>query len=197
MMEMYESLKAVFPYAATITVVLLGVGFLTRWLRSGEAPAPVVEQSTDIELVGVVQEYDNSRCPCGMPATHPAPKLVRERSGNTQAIYAMAPRYKRVVPRAGVLDMWNGVNPEAVLCESHAHMADAEMDNFIYTVIRAKQAELNGQLAVQAASFETEALLQRIRDNLTDEQKKKVRQMSVRRNQLRAVNGPVSDGFEN
>lgn len=49
------------------------------------------------------------------------------------------------------------------------------MDKFIYQDIRAMQADTNEKIAIKAAGFEQEALLEQIRASLTDTQKKAAR----------------------
>jgi hypothetical protein len=97
------------------------------------------------------------RCPCGVPATHPAPKLVRRRTGWLRSMFATAPAYKRVVPR-GPYSL-----EQLVFCETHAHVADSMMDRFVFERIRGVQSEANERIAIEAAAFEGEKLTEQIR----------------------------------
>lgn len=58
-----------------------------------------------------------------------------------------------------------------VLCEPHAHAADAFLDQFIFG-IRQKYANLNAEIATSAAGFEQESLLKALKESLTDNQKR-------------------------
>jgi hypothetical protein len=169
---------------------------------------PTLEEFEALQAVNRDEEEASvRRCPCGELATHPVPKLVRERNDGKQAIYAAPPRYRRAVPHGSTilntllyfLTLGNiriREEPLSDVCEAHAHVADADMDNFIYNEIRAEQARTNIAIAQKAAAFETENMLKRISDSLTEEQKRKVRQLSAKRNDIRAVSngtGPTSE----
>lgn len=195
----------VLPYAFAATAVLLGVVLALRWvigsfsttklesqqaaqqnerlLEMGHRP-PTQEEVEALKYIN--QQESGNLCPCGEPATHPAPKLIRKRTSWLQKYFAMAPAYKRVIPRPKIVTDWS---PELMFCETHAHVADSMMDQFIYQDIRASQSKLNEQVAIRAASFEKEGLMQKIKDSLTEEQKKKVRTITTQSKRLRAVNG--------
>jgi hypothetical protein len=125
-------------------------------------------------------EEQEPRCPCGALATHPLPKLVRQRESWLQKFYAMAPQYRRVVPLGYVLIpiFEKEIQPKLEVCETHAHVADSMMDNFIYQDIRAEQAKINEAVAIKSAAFEQEALLKKITESMTDQQKRAVRKVT-------------------
>lgn len=213
---MIDYVASILPYALLVAAVIFGLYLCGRavWDRlqsgRGERTAyalPPHREPTEEDIHALLYSHQQEmedrlpRCPCGDVATHAAPRLVRERSDGRQEVYASAPRYRRVVPKEaylfGLIEAdTSEIKPE--LCEAHAHMADSEMDQFIFTDIRAKQARLNQEIASRASEFETEKLMQRIRDNLTEEQKRKVRQLESKnhRRQLKAVNGELSSTNE-
>lgn len=205
------NLTDVLSYTIPIAALLVGLTIAVRWVwrslgstRMEVSSYPILppgQGPTEEDFQALAYSYHQDReeavqrCPCGDVATHAAPRLVRERIDGRQQMYASAPRYRRVVPRDSYL--WGIIELDIVdkpeLCEAHAHMADSEMDHFIFTEIRAEQSKLNQKIATRASEFETEKLMQRIRDNLTEEQKKKVRQLQQQKKQLRAVNGGTSE----
>jgi hypothetical protein len=207
-----DYILSVIPYAMLGAALLFGLFLVLRWLvglvnSDDRASATYSRAPTEEEMAALVysqqQEDEESilRCPCGELATHPAPKLVRERNDKKQGVYASAPSYRRVVPKANPVLVVLGFQkiPKPELCESHAHSCDQTMDCFIYTEIRAEQARVNQRLAGRAAEFEAEKMKQAIRDGLTEEQKKKVRMLSqvAKPKLVRAANGgPVSEAPE-
>jgi hypothetical protein len=101
------------------------------------------------------------KCVCGEVATHPTPRLQRSRGSWIRKFFAAPPSYRREVdPMA-----------RPALCEPHAHVADSLMDRFIFGV-RQEHATLNAKIAQDAAGFEQEALLNMLRESLTDKQKR-------------------------
>lgn len=114
-------------------------------------------------------EYDaKPRCitGCGEVALYPVPLLARSRGffDWLRRYFAAPPRYKRE------LDMM--LPP--VLCTDHVHVADAELDKFIFRV-RSEYASLNAKIATDAAGFSQEALLKAVTDSLTENQKRATR----------------------
>jgi hypothetical protein len=108
------------------------------------------------------------KCLCGELATHPLPKLRRSRGSLLRKLFAAPPSYRREVDGMA----------RAVLCEPHAHAADAFLDQFIFG-IRQKYANLNAEIATSAAGFEQEALLNQLKGSLTDTQKRTQRVMGA------------------
>lgn len=209
---MTEYIVSVLPYALFAAAFLFGSFVFGKYLWQKVTPTievrerSIYPEPTEEDYLALSysqqqdQESSTPRCPCGELATHAAPRLVRERIDGRQQVFASAPRYRRVIPRESYLWGLVDADPSTIkpdLCEAHAHMADSELDQFIFTEIRARQAKLNQEIASRASEFETEKLMQRIRDNLTEEQKKKVRQIEqASRRQLKAVNGgPISSDF--
>lgn len=216
----WDHFIAVLPYGAGATVVLIGVYLAIRWVFSWLSPSNLSKRDAAGDIVKMlepssraptqdevnallyIREQENEdrilHCPCGARATHALPRLYRERIDGKQAVYASAPRYRRVVQSTrwffGLLELEPQDKPELQVCEAHAHMADAKMDNFIYTDIRAEQSKTNERIAQRAADFETEKMLHAIKDSLTEDQKKKVRaiEQKIRRSPLQMVaNGGV------
>ena len=114
-------------------------------------------------------DYDSKpRCitGCGEVALYPAPILERSRGffDWLRSYFAAPPRYKRK------LDMM--LPP--ILCTDHVHVADAELDKFIFRV-RSEYAHLNAKIAADAAGFSQEFLLKSVNDSLTETQKKATR----------------------
>lgn len=130
---------------------------------------------------------DWPRCVCGDIATHSVPKLVRSRTGWLRSFFAAPPSYKRKVMKATERD-------ECHVCETHAHVADAMTDKFIYHEIRDQYAQTNEKIAVRAAAFEKEGLIDAIRESLTDKQKKNARKVSPLTNVRQLTRSTGTDG---
>jgi len=171
------------PYTfGGVLVLLLLVGLVTRVLKHF-SPAnievrvsPTEADYNALELQRQNEVEDNvQRCVCGELATNPSPQLIRQRTSILQTFFAMAPKYRREVPRTS---WFFGLAPielpreQYVYCLTHAHVADAMLDKFIYHDIRAMQAKNNEDIAIRAAGFEQEALVEQIKNSLTDTQKK-------------------------
>jgi hypothetical protein len=105
-------------------------------------------------------------CVCGQPATEPAPGIQRGRGGVNwlRNYFGMPPRWKRIVDSS---------QPPA-FCASHAGVAD-EMVNQGLLDLRAKYAALNVDSSIFIAGFEQEHLLAKVKDSLTENQKKEQR----------------------
>lgn len=173
-------------YALLATILLLASIRFVVWLWNRFHPArlELAASPTDDDLKALEfsrqqdREEERPRCVCGELATHVTPKLVRKRTSWVRSFFAMAPRYKRVVPPTSYLfGLWELDIPieDLGLCQTHAHVADAMMDKFIYQDVRAMQADTNEKIAIKAAGFEQEALLEQIKASLTDNQKKAAR----------------------
>lgn len=162
-----DKLLTVLPYALACAAVVTGIAVLINFviknvLRRGEnGPSKEEIEEAAISLVREA-EAATPKCPCGAVATHSPPRLVRSRTGWLRAFFGGSPLYRR---RVVVTDI-------PVFCESHAHVADSMMDRFIYERIRAIQAETNERICVEAAAFETENLLDKIRDSIEAPKKK-------------------------
>lgn len=112
-------------------------------------------------------EYESlPKCVCGEVAKFPSPILKRDRGAWDwlRTYFAAPPRYKRTV------DLMN----PPVFCSSHAHVADALVDQFIFR-IRSEYANLNSRIAAESAGFEQEALARCVGDSLTELQKRATR----------------------
>lgn len=159
------------PYGvwAICLVALLVMAVKIYKRNKGKHPAPTEEDFAALEYSEQQEMLDKwPKCPCGDLATHTAPQLVRSRTGFLQAFFAMPPRYRRVVKKVKVRD-------DCVFCETHAHVADAMMDRFIYNDVRNTQAETNKNISILASTFEKEGLVEQIRDTLTEKQKRATR----------------------
>lgn len=163
------------PWNEVASIAYLAVGFVMLiwlakaivfrlWDRPG-MPADVrraIDEETHRALLDA-----SPKCICGEQATQPMPILNRSRgaSNYVREWFAMPPRYRRVVNPMGL----------PMLCASHAHVADAVLDHFIHNRVRAVLSEASARVAVEAAGFEQEGLLQKIADGLTDRQKRTTR----------------------
>lgn len=211
----WENFTAALPYGLCATALLFGLYLAVRWAFIWWSPSNISNREAmddvmkmlpsssrsptpeEIDALLYIREQENEdrnpHCPCGLRATHALPRLHRERMDGKQAVYAASPRYRRVVHSTrvffGLIELSIEDQPRLQVCESHAHMADAKMDNFIYTDIRAEQSKTNERIAQRAADFETEKMLQAIKDSLTEDQKKKVRaiEQKIRRSPLQMV----------
>jgi len=199
-----ETLYSAMPYALSATFVLIGISLAVRFVVGWISNAPEQRDILSEPHRNLAREEDMTfqeevLCQvCGDLATHPKPQLIRQRTSFLQAFFAMAPRYKRVVPKpAGPVEYFLHLvtlgattlsrEPASELCVTHAHVADAMMDQFLYTDIRAAQSRTNEQIAIKAAEFESEKLIDKLRESLTEEQKKKRIRRSQAPRQLRAV----------
>jgi hypothetical protein len=177
-MDFAERIPAIIPYALAISVVVTGlvtlaVSVYRRMMNRSAEEKPVTDE--ELHAMTVEQEREWPNCMCGARATNPSPRLVRKRTGWLRSIFAAAPSYKRVVPKTSfLLGLVDRPLPmeEYVFCEAHAHTADAMLDRFIYEQIRATQAETNEKIAIEAAAFEGEKLLERVRDSIETRRKR-------------------------
>lgn len=156
---------------------------------AASAPSP--------EFAPVVSDVESERCVCGEIATEPAPYIEREREDDSAAsnylmrhhdrnVYAAPPRLRRTVDKA---------KPPA-FCRVHAHVADAKIDEFLYVKVRAVLAEANSRIAVEAASFEKEALIEAVKNSLTRTEKSKPKASSngALNGATSSMANPVSNG---
>ena len=113
---------------------------------------------------GEASAGDDPRClACGDVASEPMPAIERSRGARDwfRELFAMPPRYRRVVRR----DI-------ACLCRSHAHVADAMVDEFLHNRVRGAFTAAYTRVAVEAAGFEKEFLQKQLTDSLTEDQKR-------------------------
>lgn len=108
------------------------------------------------------------RCICGEIATEPMPHLERGRGSVLRDLFAMPPRYRRVVRREA----------PAVLCPSHGHVADAELAAFVAIEVRAAFQRAYAQVAARVATYEQEELVKRIEASMSDSQRKAGRRVA-------------------
>jgi hypothetical protein len=156
-----DSLTTVLPFIIG-GCVLTGLLVIFRSILGKSSKKKSMEQ--------ILQEVDDPkipRCICGCPATHPMPRLERNRGSWDwlRSYFAMPPRYRRVIDTMGAY----------VLCKAHAHVADSMMDKFIFTDIRAHYASSNAELAIKAAMFEQEMLVEDLKECLTENQKRELK----------------------
>jgi hypothetical protein len=121
---------------------------------SSPAPAPMSGECMS----------DDPRClACGDPATECMPSIERSRGARDwlRELFAMPPRYRRVV---------RGELPS--LCRSHAHVADAMVDEFLHNRVRGAFTAAYTKVAVEAAGFEKEFLQKQLTESLTEDQKR-------------------------
>lgn len=108
--------------------------------------------------------FDDPRCiACGDPASECMPNIERSRGARDwlRELFAMPPRYRRVV---------RGELP--TLCRSHAHVADAMVDEFLHNRVRGAFTSAYTKVAVEAAGFEKEFLQKQLTESLTEDQKR-------------------------
>jgi len=91
------------------------------------------------------------------------PSIERSRGARDwlRELFAMPPRYRRVV---------RGEVP--TLCRSHAHVADAMVDEFLHNRVRGAFTAAYTRVAVEAAGFEKEFLHKQLTESLTEDQKR-------------------------
>jgi hypothetical protein len=160
------------------SLALIGWLVVSRTKRSSTRRVEIAVAEENARL-----EFDSlPKCVCGEVARYPAPVLKRDRGAWDwlRNYFAAPPRYKRAV------DMMLA----PVFCESHVHVADAMMDQFIFRV-RSEYSALNGKIAADAAGFEQEALLKCVSESLTENQKRAVRKAPT---QLRVL--PMKTGTD-
>ena len=121
----------------------------------------VAEQPTEA-LRGRSEPGEPTCGACGDPATHPAPSIERGRGSWDwlREFLSMPPRYYR------------SVGGSSALCSSHAHVADALVEEFIHVRVRGAFASAYAAVAIDAAGFEKEALARRLSESLTEDQKR-------------------------
>jgi hypothetical protein len=149
--------------------MVLAIFLALRSLFKGKTPQQEEQRAREDSGLRFIAE-DTTRtacCACGEPATEPMPVLKRDRGtvDVLRKLYAAPPRYVRFVDK----------NAPLALCQVHAHVADAKMDEFIFQRVRGIFAEANAKVAIEAASFERESLLKCLNDSLTDREKKALR----------------------
>lgn len=165
-MRPYNEVASIAYYAAGFVVLFWMVKTIVFRLWDGQRMPPAVRQALDEEAQRAILDA-SPKCICGELATQPMPILSRSRGASNylREWFALPPRYRRVVDHLA----------QPMLCASHAHVADAVLDHFVHHRVRAVLSEAHAKVAVEAAGFETEGLLQRIADGLTDRQKRTTR----------------------
>lgn len=173
---------------------LLSVAGLAAAIRSFlRKEKAATTSASSPELAPVVADVEVERCVCGEIATEPAPYIEREREDDSAAanylmrhhdrnVYAAPPRLRRTVDK----------NKPPAFCRVHAHVADAKIDEFLYVRVRAVLAEANSRIAVEAASFEKEALVEAVKNSLTRTEKSKAKPAS--NGALNGASNPISNG---
>jgi hypothetical protein len=157
-MDFWNSYGLALVAVAAVVVLVLRI----RWRvknKPGTALLSVDETARgDWELV--------PKCVCGEVATEPAPILQRTRGAYDmmRKYFAAAPKYKRVI------DLMR----QPAFCKTHVHVADARLDQFIFSV-RSEYAALNSKVSADAAAFELESLRNLVADSLTETQKRATR----------------------
>lgn len=127
-------------------------------------PPPLLASGEELQLEG-------PKCgACGDPATEPMPSIERGRGAHDwlRELFAMPPRYRRVVK-----------TDTPALCRSHAHVADAMVDEFLHNRVRGAFTSAYTKVAVEAAGFEKEFLTKQLQDSLTDDQKKAAKRQQI------------------
>lgn len=119
---------------------------------------------------------------CGDGASEPLPSIERSRGARDwfRELFAMPPRYRRVIRS---LD-------GNLLCRSHAHVADAMVDEFLHNRVRGAFTSAYTRVAVEAAGFEKEFLAKQLSESLTETQQKEQK----RRAQGASVTRLVANG---
>lgn len=151
------------PVLGLFTAVMVALVARIRWRMQRRKPTG--EVMTQEEVVRLDWELV-PKCVCGEIATEPAPILERTRGAYDfmRKYFAAAPRYKRVI------DLMRA----PAFCKTHVHVADARLDQFIFSV-RSEYAALNSKVSADAAAFELEALRALVADSLTETQKRATR----------------------
>ncbi len=164
--------------ALGVGILILFVGYLQHRLRMSRpsveqappasAPQPIPLQSNNAawSLPPQAQgqalpiEVGHLCVVCGLPATQVMPKIERGRGAWSwfRELFALPPQYKRTVP---------AFRPPT-LCDSHAHVADAHVEEFIHVRVRGKLTEAYREIAKEAAVFEQETLAKLLTESLTD-----------------------------
>jgi hypothetical protein len=140
-----------------VLLIVFGIAVIAAMLMRRKPQAKITAEEQEQKRFDAAPKC----CVCGDEATHPLPKLRRSRGSLLRKLFAAPPSYRREVDPMG----------RPVLCEPHAHAADAFLDQFVFG-IRQRCANLNAEIATSAAGFEQEALLKQLRDSLTDAQKR-------------------------
>lgn len=181
---------------AVVLAVVVIYGF-TRLVKKPEETAPssgaqtippVAQDPASVAAYAMVQgggvayrpELEEApRCVCGRQATTRGPKIERGRGAYDwlRELFALPPRYKRVVPITGPL----------TVCDSHAHVADSLVEEFIHVRVRGMLTKAYREIATEAAAFEQEMLAKLLAESLTDEQKRELKREAARKNNTNVV----------
>ena len=174
-MDFWQNYGAYVAMALAVIFVTARIIWRYRDKRPRSTDSATVEENARIEWELV------PKCVCGDIATEPTPVLQRTRGAYDYArlYFGAAPKYKRVIDH---------MRPPT-LCKAHAHVADAKLDQFIFSV-RSRYAELNSAVSADAAAFEQESLRILVADSLTELQKRATRKTA---GPLRALPKKASD----
>jgi hypothetical protein len=150
-----------------VLIVLAAVAAVGLMIVGRRRPALTIAMEAERERA--VNEA-SPRCVCGEIATDPAPvlKLGRGAWDWLRNLYGAPPRYKREVDH---------MRPP-IFCRHHVHVADAELNKFIFG-IRNDYSKLNAEIAARAAGFEQEHLQRLVAESLTEKQKRATRSVSA------------------
>ena len=160
------------PILAGVLLLLCFVAVVFALTRKKKHEVHVSEMQTIMEY-NADSYYEAQLCMCGEVATKPMPRIARDRGGwdLLRKFFAAPPRYKRVYKI--------GSRVQKELCDIHAHVADAKIDEFLYMRIRGILSETNARIAVEAAAFEKEGLTKSLQESLTEKEKRMARQLVV------------------
>jgi len=139
-------------------------------------PSAAVSPAQQPSLLALPE--DQPKCFCGEPAVEPYPLLRRSRSafGVLRDHLMMPPSYRREVPDEKIA--------KKELCASHAHLADANVDEFIATSVKSAFVRAYQEVAKEASTFETQGLKERLEASLTDKQKEEIRRREQEKKRL-------------
>jgi hypothetical protein len=168
-------------YAAAATLVIFGV----RWLLRTAFPNGVLAANAPAEApqTEAVQEWPKCVV-CGDDATEARPIVTTGRPGSADnsddsfivrsyeslvrlvaAPYALTPLYRRQTPKAQRVE-------DLCFCRCCAPTADAKIDRFLMSEVRAPIAKANEEAAVAIARFMREELIASMRNDLQGGEKK-------------------------
>jgi hypothetical protein len=152
-------------------VVFAVIVMSVRGILRGRSVVEVVREDRTSGEMPVVNDW---RCfVCADPATEAMPSIARGRGAKDwlRELFAMPPRYKRVVK-----------NFVPSLCSSHAHVADAMVDEFLHNRVRGAFTAAYTKVAIEAAGFEKEFLQKQLGESLTEDQKRAQKKAVIKTN---------------
>lgn len=156
------------PYVLIGLAIIAAVGLIIVGRR--RPPLVIAMEAERERVVSEATAASAPRCVCGEIATDPAPMLRRGRGAWDwlRNLYGAPPRYTREVDH----------QRPPIFCRHHMHVADAELDKFIFGV-RSDYSKLNAEIAGRAAGFEQEHLQRLVAESLTEKQKRATRSVSA------------------